>query len=218
MKENKLRWTWSALAAAEKGDLENAIIAMTPGGIEAQEAAGQRDFVANETLPINTGYGTTKEQIEALGIEYIEPADDLFWHVRLPAGWKKVATDHSMHSDLIDDKGRKRASIFYKAVFYDRRADIDLAKRYGVQVQPVGGWTNDREGVEWHGSVTDCGEAIWSTEHLDPEPPYNSVTDGQDKRQAWLDWQERKDGLGKQCREWLDEHYPDWKSPLAYWD
>lgn len=45
-------------------------------------------------------------------------------NVELPDGWKKVGTNHDMHSDLVDETGKVRASIFYKAAFYDRRADM----------------------------------------------------------------------------------------------
>ena len=41
----------AALAAASRGDLANALIASTPGGIERQEAAGQRTLVESAMLP-----------------------------------------------------------------------------------------------------------------------------------------------------------------------
>src|SRR6185436_8068032 len=47
---------------------------------------------------------------------------------------KKIATDHSMYTDLVDDKGRVRASIFYKAAFYDRKADISFKRRFSIRV------------------------------------------------------------------------------------
>ena len=47
----------------------------------------------------------------------------------MPNGWKKQATDHSMWSELIDDKGKVRATIFYKAAFYDQRAFLNLVKQ-----------------------------------------------------------------------------------------
>ena len=39
-----------------------------------------------------------------------------------------------MWSDLVDDKGRKRTSIFYKAAFYDRSAHIGVNRRYGISI------------------------------------------------------------------------------------
>jgi hypothetical protein len=217
--KNEPRITMAALVAMLEGDVENAIVASTPGGIEAQEARGQQDFVAGETLPIKMAWGTTKEQVEAMGIEYVDPIDDLFWYVRLPEGWKKEATDHSMHSNLLDEQGRKRARIFYKAAFYDRRADIGIVRRFSVQVRPVDGWENHNRATSWWSGVVLDGEVeIWESERLVPEPEYESSKHGDDQRKVWLAWQDQKDALADQCREWLNENYPDWEDPLAYWD
>src|SRR5262249_23103348 len=118
----------ASLVAAARGDISNAIVAATPGGIEAQEAAGQAMLCLSSTLPKEC----PRAELEAYGVTFGDAQDDLFVKVTLPAGWKKQATDHSMHSDLLDDKGRKRASIFYKAAFYDRRADMHLVRRFSV--------------------------------------------------------------------------------------
>ncbi len=97
-------------------------------GILAQEAQGQQSFVNSETLP-NEMSPATKTALEEAGVKFLEPVknDELFQYVELPEGWKKVPTDHSMWSDLVDETGRRRATIFYKAAFYDRRASISLA-------------------------------------------------------------------------------------------
>lgn len=108
----------------EKDGLENFRAAVTPGGIERQEAEGQRIFVASEVLPIDC----PQSELEALGFKFGEPVDDLFVAVQFPDGWKKKATDHSMWSELIDPEGKVRASIFYKAAFYDRKAHMSLDK------------------------------------------------------------------------------------------
>jgi hypothetical protein len=201
---DELRMNPAALGALLRGDLENALIAMRPGGIEAQEARGQRDFVASETLPGKMNSGT-REELEAMGIVYLEQADNLFWNVRLPEGWKKVPTDHSMWSDLLDDKGRKRAAIFYKAAFYDRNAHIDVCRRFSYCARPVNGWS-DYSGP-YHGAVLDGESIIWQTaETLDkPERPDR-------------EWYAAKDALENQAGAWLQEHYPDWQNRLAYWD
>lgn len=91
--------------------------------IERQEAQGQRELVHSALLPVD---GSDHPDMQAMGIEWGEPAngDPLFRHAKLPAGWSKRATDHSMWSEIVDETGKKRASIFYKAAFYDRRADI----------------------------------------------------------------------------------------------
>ena len=67
-----------------------------------------------------------------MGIKIIEDKDDLFMEVELPTGWSLKRTDHSMWSNLIDNKGRERASIFYKAAFYDRDAFINFNRRFHI--------------------------------------------------------------------------------------
>jgi len=207
----------STLAALLADDIENAIISETSGGIEAQEARGQRDFVASDILPMRCNYGT-REQLEAMGIIFGEPVDDLFVEVQLPEGWEKIPTDHSMWSKLLDEKGRERATIFYKAAFYDRSAHLSLSRRFSYGVKPVCGYDDpDYRQHEWHCVVTDCDEVVWtSDERVEPEPEYS--LDDEEKKQAWRGWSDRKETMGELGLAWLEEYYPDWQNPLAYWD
>lgn len=108
--------TPAAILAASRGDIGNFMAAITPGGIERQEAQGQQDMVNAAVLPRELS-GPIPD-----GVILSDVVDDLFQKVTLPRGWIVKPTDHSMWSDLIDDAGAKRASIFYKAAFYDRRA------------------------------------------------------------------------------------------------
>lgn len=104
--------------------LENPLVALLTsrgGGIEASERRGQSEFVSSEQLPADC---RGKEKLEAAGVVFGKPVsgDPMFCHATLPKGWKKVPTDHAMWSELVDENGVKRASIFYKAAFYDRSA------------------------------------------------------------------------------------------------
>jgi hypothetical protein len=119
--KKEMRLTPAALGALVQGDHENFFAAATPGGIEAQEAAGQKKLAANALLPVDG----IKEVAEKLGFTY-DPAivDKIFVKASLPAGWKKVPSEHSMWSDLVDNKGVLRAKIFFKAAFYDYKAHI----------------------------------------------------------------------------------------------
>lgn len=184
----------AALSALLGGDLDNAIAASTPGGIEAQEAAGQRQFVASETLPKNLMHGTTREQLVALGIVFGDDADDLFVKATLPPGWNKVASDHSMWSYLHDEQGRKRASIFYKAAFYDRSAHICLDVRYYIK-NHYDVPSTDQITV----SLMDCDTPI------------------KDFGVAGIRDFKARDTLVEQATAWLAEHYPDHANPMAYW-
>jgi hypothetical protein len=90
--------------------------------IEGQEAAGQSQLVNSEMLPRDgsDGYAT-------VGVAVVDDSgDDLFVKVTLPAGWSKRPTDHSMWSEVVDELGRKRIGVFYKAAFYDRHAEASI--------------------------------------------------------------------------------------------
>lgn len=115
----------AAMGAIARDELDNFVAAMTPGGIEAQEAAGQRAACSVQALPIQgTSKPEERERFEALGFVFGEPTDKNFVSVTFPAGWSLRPTDHSMWSELVDDAGRKVASMFYKAAFYDCHAFI----------------------------------------------------------------------------------------------
>lgn len=101
-----------------------------PKAIENQETRGQKELCNSSQLPKTDGFKDVKEICKKLGINVIGESknDNLFYDVELPKGWKIIPTDHSMWSKLLDDKNKEIASIFYKAAFYDRRADIGFAK------------------------------------------------------------------------------------------
>lgn len=100
--------------------------------ILGQEAAGQRQLVHSDRLPTSTHEGTDEPYL-ALGFAFGDPDPDdrLFRPATLPEGWSKRATDHSMGSEVVDEHGRVRVSVFYKAAYYDRRADMYLVKPSG---------------------------------------------------------------------------------------
>lgn len=107
------------------------------GSIEKMEAEGQKQLVESASLPIKiNNHGADKERdhqaMVRWGIVFGKPekGEKLFVQATLPANWKKVPTDHSMWSHVVDDKGRERISIFYKAAFYDREAFMNVQPRY----------------------------------------------------------------------------------------
>lgn len=185
----------AALALIE-GNLDNFIAAATPGGIEAQEKSGQIQKTFDNTLPKRgTLPGAGRESFEALGFVFGSDADDLFVNVTFPNGWRKRPAKHSMHLHLLDDKGRKRASIFYKAAFYDRQAEIWLEKRFRYAVYEKSGTEE-----EYPVRIFDCDSVIHEL---------GSWKRGDSKR---------RDELSNAASKWLDERYPNWKDQNAYWD
>jgi hypothetical protein len=174
----------------------------SPGAIEAQEKRGQSDLVNSTQLP-STMQPDTRAVLEAAGVVFGEltPGDPLFCEATLPAGWTKSPTAHSMHIDLLDANGHKRANIFYKASFYDRTAILSACRRFGVDRYSYG---IDHPGHS-RATVTDAkGEVKFKTEVQHP-------------REGEQEWAPR-DRVALIAERWLNENYPDWNSCGAYWD
>lgn len=99
------------------------------GGIEAQEARGQRELINSDVLPTDLGREKdSRAKYEALGFVFGATVvdDPIFQNATLPKGWKRQGSNHSMWSHIIDERGLKRVAIFYKAAFYDRSAHMSL--------------------------------------------------------------------------------------------
>lgn len=165
--------------------------------VEWQEKRGQAELVNSTMLPVEG----CEAALEKMGITIGERADDLFHHVILPPGWRKERTDHSMWSHLLDAGGNVRAEIFYKAAFYDRRANMRLCCRYTIDTEYAveGEYDGDRRVI---------------------------VRDNQAGRTMWAanNWYAREEGMyakvEKQRAEaeaWLDETHPNWGDATAYW-
>lgn len=202
--DEAFRITPAALLALSSGDMANFAAAATPGGIEAQEAAGQRELCANSTLPKEC----PRADLEKLGFQFGEDADDLFVNVTMPTGWSKRAFgDHAMWSDLLDDRGRKRGAIFYKAAFYDRRAFLRLESRYSISRYDAcapNGTPVTAEAAAHAGhyrmAIMDNGAAIHvvgvrARDDYDLSKEHES-----------------------EARAWLRQRFPNWEDPTAYWD
>lgn len=185
----------AAISALAVGEIGNFLTLATPGGIEAQEAAGQATFVASAILPRQMK-GTTREQLVAIGFVFGEDINDLFVACQLPPGWEKHRGDHSMWSYLFDDKGRKRAAIFYKAAFYDERADVRFEPRYSVRA--------DYERKD--GKRTDFvyDKAI-KQRVFESEEYIHENYDAADAARAT-------------AYKWLTACYPQHEDAMAYWD
>jgi hypothetical protein len=96
--------------------------------IENMEARGQRELVASAQFP------TEREgDFEALGFVFSDPLPDdpLFCNAEFPEGWRLVPSDHSMWSEIVDETGARRGSVFYKAAFYDRSAFAQVDRTEG---------------------------------------------------------------------------------------
>lgn len=180
----------AALTAALRGDYANAAVASVPGGIERQERGGQEALVRSTLMPKEMR--PDRRAFEAVGFVFGEDADELFLKATLPTGWRREASDHAMHSSILDDKGRQRVSVFYKAAFYDGRADAGLVCRYRAS------YTSGDDSTT--AAVYDGETIIFETEAVEK-----------------YDLPAEKALLAKAVA-WLAERYPDAANPLYGWD
>jgi hypothetical protein len=193
-KETDMRISPAAASALAKGDLADFIAAATPGGIEAQEAGGQRDLTRIfATLPKDMD----RAPAEAFGFSFGEDADDIFVNVTAPAGWSLRPTDHSMWSDIVDDHGRKRGSVFYKAAFYDRNAHGTWSTRYRIECE----YGRDHDAVAFKALDAVTGATVFTAPVLAGEGP---------------SYERREEARG-QVSNWLAGHFPGWDDVTAYW-
>lgn len=196
----------AALKALAEGDMKNFAVASTPGGIEAQEAAGQAKLVSNfNKLPKDMGPDGRKIA-EELGFKFGGDVDEIFVSVTPPPGWSLKATEHSMHNDLLDEAGVRRAGMFYKAAFYDRRADLYWVKRYQTRTD----WDRFQDVIPAEKQVrvtiwdNKTGKPVWLAVIAD-DGEYREVSDKVAPFEA--------DALDE-----LKKSFPKHADPTAYWN
>ncbi len=180
------------------------LFAIGSAGIEAQERRGQADLVFDTRLPVK---GSESPEAKASPIEWgaVCAEDKVFREVRLPQGWKKVATDHPMWSDLQDHIGCARASIFFKAAFYDYEAFIRFNTRYYTYAM----YHNKGDGMTFY--VYDRGQGTKAVVIYEETP---TLPDREKDRDAYYRATNAGDAKAK---AWLKERYPDHENPNAYW-
>ena len=190
----------------------------TTGHVEASEARGQQHLVNSTQLPAEgtpggpDGYRKTNpDDWAAMGIEFGPVVEgDIFRDAALPDGWKIDATGHSMWSKLLDDKGRKRASIFYKAASYDRSAHIHLCSRFTIR-------SVYDECHKWSGQdeVLDGEERVFIT----PEVSVAKIEELNDRSRPYQEVSKARGAIKSMCEEWLSRKgFHDYKNPALYWD
>ncbi len=162
--------------------------------IKSQELNGQLDVLSMKLIPRSVGYPATQETIERMGIKITGTLNDLFFTCEFPEGWKIVPSDGPMWTYLIDKSGNQRASIFYKAAFYDTDAFIKVNSRYGIDMY------HQFDPGTYSTVITDKGECseIVHTRSVDDVEGYSV-------------------GFRMACDR-LDQMYLDWRDPSAYWE
>lgn len=158
--------------------------------ITRQEKRGQQELVKSDVLP-TAGLLALRPMLEKAGgtVGRAVDGDGMFTTVTLPPGWEKRSSDHDMWSYLHDANGAKRASMFYKAAFYDRSARISGECRYSCKYECK---TNSISVVD-----NTTGAVLFSV----------TAPEG---KEVW--------DVEKQAYDWLNANFPDHNNPAAYWD
>lgn len=152
----------------------------------------------------------TKSIYEGMGIKIVNKYDDLFYNVILPDGWKFEELGYL--TCLYDNKNRMRGS-FSKAWLPNRSNTIEFTTRLRVFIDfanrdyRTNVITNFAEMIATPHAlyIKACGE---KTIKLLEETPKSSSAE-------YFNMQ--RDLIAK-GESYLDEHYPNWRDPLAYWD
>lgn len=169
--------------------------------IVAQEARGQAEMELSDTLPTRG----LRSLIES-GAQITTGAqpDRLLTLVRLPDGWSKRRTDHHLYTDLLDEKGRKRASIFFKASFHDRDAFVTPCRRLSTRRD----WDLEKKSKRYAAEALDGETVIFRTEE-------RTIPEGNTDRMAEFT-------IGREVEaeaaEWLNRSYPGWEKASSYWE
>lgn len=189
--------------------------------IQGMEAEGQRQLVNSLEIP-RDWRGFKEDLLKEMGF-YIPPSlqtdrGDIFRPADLPNGWSKKGSDHAMWSYLVDEKGFRRFSIFYKAAFYDRSAHIGVERRFRIVRDydaPDDTMTYTVEAAMPNGER----KVIYTFTHEKKIARNDSADATQEERTAYWD---ARDAIEKECGEactsWLTERFPDPFNPTKHWD
>jgi hypothetical protein len=178
----------------------SALLFGVEDAVDMVTKVGQNSLINNTSLPIDIrcwGNYNGKEILESAGLKFlgIVQGSSLLQSVELPQDWKKERTGHPMWSNLVDDKGRVRANIFYVSQIGDSDAFMNLTTRFSVRLDYD---KKEKENISI-AEVCDSESVIYVTESLEA---------------CYLN----DEKVANSAKEWLSEHYPDWQNPGAYWN
>jgi hypothetical protein len=167
-------------------------------------------------LPVSLFGKGTKEILEGFGVifgEVIE-SNPLFQSVTLPKGWSFEKTDIQYTTYLLDEYDRLRAEVVYKKCFWDPDAFLRLVTRYRTVRTFKDG------GLCYQVLVNGDDKVLWETEIL-PEFTGERGDSEEEEEEYYLQldaYSQKKNSLIAQAKEYLNDHYPKWEDPTAYWD
>ncbi len=190
--------------------------------IEGMERDGQRQLAKSATTIPSRLNGNTEEELRQLGFELgpmPRSGDTLFRPALFPKGWKVVPTSHPMWSDIVDAQGFVRASMFYKAAFYDRDAFLRLTHRFFLDDDYA---QRDADGsLITHVMAVMPGhdsEGVRNSKIVHTVRGPEKFPDHRDARGHDHPYFLARDKVHADARAWLKTTYPLHDEPVPYWD
>lgn len=186
----------------DTGDLFLALI----GGPDALDRQTQGDMQAMSLLP--PPKDDDRELFQKMGIKFGESANKLLLKCTLPNGWSVKRTDHHLYSNVIDERGMKRAMIMVHTM--DRDSWIRPLTRFNADYV-VDEWLEDGETV-YIPAITESGAQRWRGLGIKKE-----ATDERRRQDASGDHMAVYELARDVAKSKLDSLAPNWLDPLAYW-
>lgn len=171
--------------------------------------------IAEAAAPVNAevlpSKGSENLVWEKIGIKFGArvDGDNMFRHAVLPAGWKKVGTDHSTCGprSLTSTAGSERGSSTRRPTTTARRSSTRPAAST-PPASPRGGYgltyVPDRK---YFAVVKDANVEIWRSSE-----PFEAKGD------RGPGYESSYDHATARAQAHLAERYPNWKDPTAHWD
>lgn len=118
--------------------------------------------------------------------------------VKLPKNWRLTKTDSPLVNIITDDKGRYRGSVHD----YLHSSWIELFTKYDVMIKTKQVGLNHFAYAEVWSDI----EVVYTTNNVVIKSicPIDRYEAGQSAKEL--------------AHEWLNQNFPDWKNPGAYWN
>lgn len=128
--------------------------------------------------------------------------------MQVPEGWNQIGdtgvSEGEKHGTyFVDEKNRRR--IRFGDMNTNYGAEAEVLSRYAIQE-----WMTGPSETLWYVRKTIGGEG---SIHRYPDHHAHTVF-----KAAKVQGHDSHSDAIRSCEAWLEEHFPDWKNPLAYWD
>jgi hypothetical protein len=139
--------------------------------------------------------------LQKIGFVYGKDVDEMCVECEIPKGWSKVPCKHRSFVDIKDEQSRTRAIIF--SMFLEGkpwlRANVTTLTRFRINT------IYQIQDSKAHCVVLDCEKVVFDAGAY----THNRFDDEETDRRVLT--------LIRNCNSFLEENYPDWLNPLAYW-